>query len=256
MEQRSEAWFRVRAGRITGSRFSRAMAGKRSNDYRNLIDELVEERRRGRALDGGYVNPAMRWGMDYEDAARLWYGRSRGCTVHQIGFVVHHEYDYVGVSPDGLVDSDGLVEIKCPQMKGFRQVMESRQMPSRYRWQVQGQLWVCRREWADFVCFYPPGQGIVIRIVGIQRDFDQLEARCREVNLEVERRVGRRKLVPTNGHDHSQSTSMPVPSQPDKPPTTEPWTTPNRPRRQTKPSGLPGWMWFLLIVIAWAWLSR
>lgn len=189
MEQRSAAWYRERAGRITGSRFARAMASTQSDRYRNLIDQLVEERRTGRCRDGAYVNAAMQWGMDHEDRARHWYGNSRGCAVQQIGFVVHPRYDYVGVSPDGLVAHDGLVEIKCPQMKAFREVMASREIPSHYRWQVQGQLWVCDRQWLDFVCFYPPGQGICIRVGRNEADFARLAERCRQVHLEVERRV-------------------------------------------------------------------
>lgn len=240
MKQRSEAWFQARAGRITGSRFSRAMAGKRSNNYRNLIDELAEERRRGRSLDGGYVNAAMQWGIDHEDAARRWYGRSRGCRVETIGFVVHPQHDYVGVSPDGLVAHDGLVEIKCPQAKGFNRVLESQEMPARYRWQVQGQLWVCQRDWADFVCFYPPGKGIVMRVFGNRSDFDALEERCREVNLEVERRLGAgRPSQNVPGRSTSPST-VPLPMA---------GAIPMAPRRQSDDSGVPTWFWILLVVV-------
>ena len=196
MEQKSEAWLRIRAGRITGSRFAKGMGSKRSDAYRRLIEELVQERRTGRARDGGYVNHAMQWGMDHEDAARRWYAGSRGCRVDQAAFVVHPDLDFVGVSPDGLVAHDGLIEIKCPQAHTFRQVFASEAMPPRYRWQVQGQLWVCRRQWLDFVCFYPPGRGIAIRIVGDQNDFDQLETRCREIHREVEQRVSNWRPAP------------------------------------------------------------
>ncbi|MCL2876274.1 MAG: YqaJ viral recombinase family protein [Betaproteobacteria bacterium] len=192
MEQRFEDWCLARAGRITGTRFARAMSSRDSKGYRKLIDELVEERQTGCNFDDGYKSEAMQWGSDYEGDARQWYERSRACHVEQIAFVVHPEHNFVGVSPDGLVADDGLIEIKCPQIKGFREVMNSCRMPSRYRWQVQGQLWVCRRQWLDFVCFYPPSQGIIIRIFPDESDFLQLDVRCREINQEVERRVGAR----------------------------------------------------------------
>lgn len=248
MKQRSEAWYMARVGRITGSRFARAMASKNSGAYRNLIDELAQERRTGRSLDGGYINAAMQWGMDHEDTARRWYGRSRGCHVAETGFVLHPEHDFVGVSPDGLVAGDGLIEIKCPQIKGFRQVMDSRQVPSRYRWQVQGQLWVCRRQWLDFVCFYPPGQGVVIRTRQDENDFDQLDTRCREINREVERRVGSLRAAPASMPSTVRATSSP-PRQ----------TAPVLPKARTSPApeatdtvgqrGLPGWAWLILTII-------
>ena len=77
MQQRSEAWYRERAGRITGSRFSRAMAPRNSDAYLGLISELAEERKAGHSRDGGYVNAAMQWGIDHEPAARKWYVRAR-----------------------------------------------------------------------------------------------------------------------------------------------------------------------------------
>lgn len=189
MQQRSAEWFRARCGRITGSRFAHAMARRDSQSYRQLIDDLVRERLSGKAKPGGYVSPAMQWGIDHESSARSWYARSKGRTVREIGFVVHPQHDFVGVSPDGLIDHDGLVEIKCPQLHNFNRIAGDGAMPSRYRWQVQGQLWVCSRVWLDFVCFYPPGRGAIVSVAFDGRDADRLENRCTEINSEVELRL-------------------------------------------------------------------
>ena len=70
MQQRSEAWYRARAGRITGSRFARAMAARNSDAFLGLVAELAAERKTGRSQDGGYVNAAMQWGIDHEPSAR------------------------------------------------------------------------------------------------------------------------------------------------------------------------------------------
>lgn len=245
MQQRSPAWYRERAGRITGSRFARAMASTHSDSYRNLIEQLVEERRTGQCHDRGYVNAAMQWGMDHEDHARRWYSRSHGREVRQIGFVVHPRYDYVGVSPDGLVAHDGLVEIKCPQMKAFRQVMASRALPSRYRWQVQGQLWVCQRQWLDFVCFYPPGKGVVIRVDADEEAFDQLEARCREVDREVTRRIGGQPLA------RKVASPLPTASSPEAPVI----DVRNEAPRRADQNGIPGWVWVAIAITLLIWLA-
>jgi putative phage-type endonuclease len=189
VEQRSAEWYKARCGRITGSRFARAMAVRSSVAYRGLLDELVQERVSGRCMDGGRINAAMQWGIDHEDHARRWYEREHGRRVQQVGFVVHSRYDFVGVSPDGLVANDGLIEIKCPQLKNFSRVMEARHVPPQYRWQVQGQLWVCGRVWLDFVCFYPPGRGVALRVISDEDDGDRLEERCQEIHSEVQKRV-------------------------------------------------------------------
>lgn len=226
------------------------MATRNSDAYCGLIAELIEERKVGTSRDRGYVSAAMQWGIDHEAMARKWYVREHGHRVSEIGFVVHPVHSFVGVSPDGLVGDDGLIEIKCPQVKGFRQVMSTRELPSRYRWQVQGQMWVCQRGWLDFVCFYPPGQGVVIRVEGDERDFDQLETRCIEVNREVERRVGIGARV--------QAATAPRPT----PQKTPPQLRPQRfePQLQsTKPAksiGIPGWVWVAVAIGVILWLRH
>ncbi len=194
MQQRSEAWRQVRGGKITGSRFARAMTS-RKDVYGKLIEQLVQERRLGRSLDNSYVSPAMQWGIDHEPLARKWYSARGGHHVQEVAFVPHSDMEYVGVSPDGLVGHDGLIEIKCPQLKGYRQTLDTRRVPSQYYWQIQGGLWVCDRDWADYVCFYPPGQGLVIRVQKDENDWDRLASRCKEINQEVERRL-RTRVVP------------------------------------------------------------
>ena len=193
MQQRSDAWLKVRGGKITGSRFARAMTSRR-DVYRKLVEQLVEERRLGRSLDGNYVSPAMQWGIDHEPQARRWYSTQRGHHVQEVAFVPHKDMEYVGVSPDGLVGRDGLIEIKCPQLRGYRQILDTRRVPSQYYWQIQGGLWVCERDWADYICFYPPGQGLVIRVGKDQDDWDRLANRCEEINREVERRLRTRDV--------------------------------------------------------------
>lgn len=246
MQQRSEAWFQARAGRITGSRFSRAMAAKSSDTYQRLISELVEERRTGRSYDRGYTNAAMQWGIDHESSARAWYSRQHGRQVQEVGFVVHPVHAFVGVSPDGLVGQDGLVEIKCPQLANFQRVVASRQMPSRYRWQVQGQLWVCGRQWLDFVCFYPPGRGVVVHVEADDADFDRIESRCIEIDREVTRRAG------------IGARAMPRPSCPQAPlpsPVSRGSANPPPARTSGRP-GVPAWVWVVLVLVVLYWLAN
>jgi hypothetical protein len=95
------------------------------------------------------------------------------------------------------------------------------------------------------VCFYPPGQGIVIRIYQDEADFDQLDTRCREINLELERRVG--PIRSTTG----RTPALPQPPGPALP---DAWTSPSSPAtNRIGQSGLPGWAWLLLVILGlWA----
>lgn len=233
MRQRSLAWHQARCGRITGTRFAKAMASKGTQGYRGLIEDLVAERLYGRWEEVA-TTAAMQWGVAHEDAARRWYTRTAGHAVRQVAFVVHPTFDFVGVSPDGLVGDDGLLEIKCPQQENFARVMRAREMPSRYRWQVQGQLWVCQRSWLDFVAYYPPRQGIVIPVVACQADFDRLADRCTEVDAEVARII-RSRAQRRPGEPPSAPLATQVP--PDS----------GEPTESGASGDMWGWPW-------WAWL--
>ena len=37
-----------------------------------------------------------------------------GYFVDQAGLIQHPEYEFLAASPDGLIDNDGVLEIKCP----------------------------------------------------------------------------------------------------------------------------------------------
>ncbi|MFT0692481.1 YqaJ viral recombinase family protein, partial [Pseudomonas aeruginosa] len=74
--------------------------------------QLVIERLTGNRQEG-YSNAAMQWGTEQEPFARIAYMADRGLDVQEIGFI-QHETLMAGCSPDGLIGTDGLIEIKCP----------------------------------------------------------------------------------------------------------------------------------------------
>lgn len=188
MKQRSPEWYRARCGRITGTRFAAAMADPTSATYQSLVDQLVAERTSGRCHEIP-LTAAMQWGIDHEPIARDWYSKESGNRVVQIGFVHHRSLDFVGVSPDGFVGDHGLVEIKCPQMKAYKEVADRRRVPIRYIWQVQGQLWVCERDFVDFVCFHPRVGGVIVRSGRDERRIAELREKCERVERDVQRRI-------------------------------------------------------------------
>jgi putative phage-type endonuclease len=157
IEQRSEAWIKIRLGKVTASRFADVCARTKTGwgaSRKNYMAELVAERLTGERSEG-FTNAAMQWGTDMEPQARLAYELQRNVTVYEMGFAAHPSIGETGASPDGLVGDDGLVEIKCPNTATHLETLLGAAMPEKYFLQVQWQMACTGRQWCDFVSFDP-----------------------------------------------------------------------------------------------------
>ena len=156
-DQRSDDWYAARCGKATASRFKDAMAtlknGQPAQAQRDYLTELVVERLTGQPVQK-FTNAAMQWGTEQEAAARAAYEARTGIEVEETGFVAHDTL-MAGCSPDGLVDWDGLIEIKCPYNTGVHIETLLGGMPADHMPQVQGQMWITGRQWCDFVSYDP-----------------------------------------------------------------------------------------------------
>jgi putative phage-type endonuclease len=156
-DQRTDDWYAARCGKATASRFKDVLArlknGNPAADRQKYLTELVVERLTGQPVPA-YENAAMRWGTEQEAAARAAYEQRTGVSVEETGFVAHDTLQ-AGCSPDGLVDWDGLIEIKCPFNTGVHIETLLSGMPAEHTAQVQGQMWITGRQWCDFVSYDP-----------------------------------------------------------------------------------------------------
>lgn len=156
MEQGSHEWLMARCGLITASRFKDVMGrvknGSRNADGKKYLIEIIAERLTGNPAEH-FVNPAMKWGTEMEPRAREAYCRTTGRTVDQIGFVRHPTLP-AGASPDGIIDVEGLLEIKCPTTATHLATLMNG-MDEEHQCQIQGQMWVTGMMWADFVSYDP-----------------------------------------------------------------------------------------------------
>jgi putative phage-type endonuclease len=192
LKQGSQEWHSVRCGRFTGSRFGDLMASTRSGpsaSRKALLATLAVERLTGQTVET-YQNDAMRRGSELEAEARERYAFLTDSTVRQLAFIVHRELDYCGVSPDGLVGKDGLVEIKCPSnMAKHVDALRSGAHATEYKWQIQGQMWVTERRWCDAVSYDPRfPEELQVAITRVERDdkaIKELEAAVIAANEEV-----------------------------------------------------------------------
>lgn len=157
IQQGTPEWFSARAGRVTASRMADVMARTKSGygaARANYMADLIVERLTG-AKTEGYTNAAMQWGTDTEPQARAAYEFMTDTAVAETGFHLHPAIGDMGASPDGLVDSDGLIEIKCPNTATHLDTLLAEAIPQKYLLQMQTQMACTGRAWCDFVSFDP-----------------------------------------------------------------------------------------------------
>jgi putative phage-type endonuclease len=157
VEQRTTEWNLQRLGNVTASRVADILAKTKtgaSASRQNYLIELALQRVTG-AIPQSFTSDAMQWGIDNEAQARVAYEIKTGNFVDQVGFIKHPTIEYFGASPDGIIDSNGLVEIKCMQPKGHWEVIKTKEIPKNYWIQQQAQLSCTNREWNDYVGFNP-----------------------------------------------------------------------------------------------------
>ena len=157
LEQRSEVWFAIRAGKVTASRIADMLATTKSGwgaSRKNYHAQLVTERLTG-TVEPSFCSPAMQHGIDFEASAREAYHQHMLCTVEEIGFVDHPTIAMSGASPDGLIGDDGLVEIKCPNSAAHIESLLGGTIPDKYRQQMLWQMACTGRVYCDFVSFDP-----------------------------------------------------------------------------------------------------
>lgn len=171
-EQRTDLWIEQRLGKATASRFKDVMTTIKSGEAaarKNYRAELVAERLTG-VRDEGFTSTAMQWGIDNEETARLRYELATGNVTDECGFFKHDKLE-AGASPDGLINTFGVLEIKCPNTATHIETLRKQEVPYQYYWQVMGQMWITGREFCDFVSFDPRmPQNAQMFIITIERD--------------------------------------------------------------------------------------
>ena len=194
LEQGTPEWFALRLGVITGSKFKDVMAKGQGKSRKSYMYQLAAEMITDEMAES-FTNDAMQWGTDNEPAARAMYELESRNEVDEVCFVKRD--DFVGVSPDGLVGDSGLVEFKCPKTTTQIETFLSGKMPTSHKAQVQGQIWVCERDWCDFVSFDPRIDGDAGYICYRQERDDEyikeLEEACYKFSEELQTMVKKLK---------------------------------------------------------------
>lgn len=112
--------------------------------------KLALERIKNCKSEYNYSNAHMERGHEQEPIARMLYEDLYFTEVTNGGFF---DCGFYGDSPDGLVDNDGVIEIKSViDTTHYANIKRGAIDPS-YKWQVIGHLDCTGREWCDFISY-------------------------------------------------------------------------------------------------------
>ena len=155
--QGSPEWFAQRCGKATASRISDIVAKTKSGystSRANYMAQLVVERMTNQVAES-YTNAAMEWGIENEGFARANYESKMNLLVTETGAIDHPTIAMSAASPDGLIDDDGCLEIKCPNTATHIDTLLGDEVAKKYYDQMQWQMACAERDWCDFVSFDP-----------------------------------------------------------------------------------------------------
>src|SRR5262249_4377321 len=110
-----------------------------------------------------------------EPEARRYYEFETGSDVREVGFCMS-DCGRFGCSPDGLVGDDGGLELKHPKAATQIKYLDAGVVPPKYLPQVHFSLFVTRREWWDFMSYYPGLRPLLVRTVPDERTVKMAEA--------------------------------------------------------------------------------
>lgn len=187
-EQKSEAWHEARCGRVTGTRFKSLVAGTGTQTYKDLVTNMACEIIT-RKQEETYVSADMERGVELEPIARVLYSEITGIDVREMGFISPDDdtpyAEWIGISPDGVLPDNGLLEIKCPKFKTHLEYIEANKLPSEYKYQVQGQLFVTGYDYCDFMSYAEGMKPFIYRVFPDYELFKEFEQRLDKLILDV-----------------------------------------------------------------------
>lgn len=164
VEQNGPEWELLKLGKASSSSYAKFMAnfGKPFGDpaHRYAL-QIALERVTERKAEHSFKNDDMERGHEQEPIARMLYEEMFFCEVGNGGFFDFGQY---GDSPDGLIGSDGVIEIKSVIASTHHDTIKRGKFDPAYKWQMAGHF-DSGRQWVDFVSFcadYPEWNQLVV----------------------------------------------------------------------------------------------
>ena len=159
-------WVQERSIRLTASNFGRVCKLRTSTNPANTVKSLLYSSFLG--------NDSTKYGNEHELTAIRAFEEIYKYKVYPCGLFISEQYPFLAASPDGLIEDDVIVEIKCPSVLAkmtpemgietkkvtFATITDGRIKLKRnhnYFYQVQGQLAISNRTKCFFCVWSPHG---------------------------------------------------------------------------------------------------
>ena len=192
-EQGTPEWFSARMGIPTASEFKTLLGIKKDArdkvTRRNYLLRLAGEILTGEPMES-YQNDHMQRGKDMEAEARNLYAFMMDAEPQRVGFIVNGPK---GCSPDSLIGSVGMLEVKTKLPHLTIDCLLKNEFPSEHRAQCQGALWVAEREWIDICVYWPKLPLFVKRAFRDEAYISELSKAVSEFNAELAEMVAKIK---------------------------------------------------------------
>lgn len=187
-----EEWLSSRLGKITGSSAKditiKRGEGKKIGYYQLIADRL--------ALPGDGENPMDR-GTRLEEEAIQKFTEETGIEVDTSLYLwVSEENENIAVSPDGVIDRENAVEVKCLGSARHIEALLTKKVPSDYEYQVLQYFIVNPDLQKLYFCFYDPRLSVhqfffylTITRESVQEEVEDLKEHEKSVLAEIEQIV-------------------------------------------------------------------
>ena len=164
-QSESELWLALRRERLTASNFRNVCKMRPTTSCATTVKNIL--------YPPSVDTAAMRYGREQEKVEIKKLAAKLNKNIQPCGLFIDYENSCLGASPDGLIDENGLIEIKCPlsaehltpeeaietlsPLKGIFNKKNRHEMNRNHRfyYQIQGQLNITRREYCIFAIWTP-----------------------------------------------------------------------------------------------------
>ena len=133
-----------------------------------------------------YVSLDMDRGQNLEAEAVKFYEYMWDVDTTVVGFCTN-DAGTVGASPDRLVGSNGLLEIKCPAEHTHVGYLLHKPVDRSYYPQIMGQMWVTGRRWVDILSYHPEMPPARVRVERDEKYILALAKAVTDFSEELER---------------------------------------------------------------------
>lgn len=208
VEQNTAEWHSLRVGRVGASSAPELLMDRKTKGYQNLFDRLVEESITNEATESKTFkgNQYTERGHEFEPIARSDYEFRKLQVVKLVGIVLLG--DMAHCSPDGLIEDNGLHQIKCPifnTQKKYLKLYEKhrnlthneilQKIDNSYYKQCQYELFITDREYNIWTSYHPKLMPIDLIQVRDDELIEQFKIRLDELKKEVYAEIGNIKNI-------------------------------------------------------------